>query len=349
MKNLKFLLIASILTTSSFAIEPMKNEAGWSGFVVLGGGNMSYKNNEISGSSQMNLSNETINNRGKANSESSFIPMITGALQYTFDDKKTEIFLGNALEDYLRLDTSTALGIRHEYDNVGIIGVRGLFSTFPTNVWEDPLATGVKREKTDRTSGGIGVKWERIMDSNFEVDFRFRNIDFDNDSNGLSLVNNAAAGTSAGSNGEVYITSDEQKLLSRKGTEASLEFLYTWNLDNKNFIIPSFTYSKHNRDGAARDNDEIELKLTHAYWGSKWVVSSNVFIGTALFDQDNPVYNKKQDANSVGAGVNITYKEPFGWKKFGINANIATAKSDSDIDFYDSELFVATLGLAYRF
>ena len=211
------------------------------------------------------------------------------------------------------------------------------------------MATGVKREKTDRTSSGVGLKWERIMDSNFEVDFRFRNIDFDNDTNGLSLVNNGSAGTSAGSNGEVYITSDEQKLLSRTGTESTVEFLYTWNLDNKNFIIPSFTYTNHNRDGAARDNDEVELKLTHAYWGSKWVVSSNVFIGTALFDQENPVYNKKQDANSFGAGVNITYKEPFGWEKFGINANIATAKSDSEIDFYDSELFVATIGLAYRF
>lgn len=349
MKLIHSLIGLSLVTVSAMAIEPMQKEAGWSGFALLGAGHLNYKNNEVAGSDEIDVKNKRIDNRGSGSSKSTVIPAITGVVRYTFESKKTEVFIGNTLEDYLRLDTSMSLGIRHEYKQVGILGMRLLATTMPTSVWTDPLATGVDRQETDRSSLGMAFKWERIMNSNFEVDFRHRNIKFDTDNNGASLVNNGLAGTSAGSNGEVYITSAQQELLKREGTEDSLELLYTWIINQTNFLVPSMKYTVSNRDGESRDYNEAEFKVSYAHISSKWTVASSIFAGSSFYESNNPVFTKKQDASYIGVGINATYKKPFGWKDWGINANLYSSKSDSDIDFYDSELFIATLGMVYSF
>ncbi len=349
MKIVKILISTSLIVSSLMALEPMQKEAGWSGFVLMGGGGISYESSEISGLKILDLDHKTIQDRSSAKTESGFLPMLTGTVQYTLEDKKTEFFAGNSLEDFLRFDMSLALGARHQFDGVGILGVRFLFSTTPTQVWEDPLLTGVERTSTDRTSKGLGLKWESIMGSNFEVDVRARKFEFDTDRNGISLIDNANAGTSAGTNGEVYITSAQQKLLEREGNMVSIEGLYTWHVNQSHFLIPSIKLTDDNRDGDARDNTRIDLKLSYVFINQHWTVASLVSLGKASYDTENPIFQKKQDTNLMNLGINATYKQVFDWKHWSLNANVFMAKGDSDIDFYDQSLYVATVGVVYSF
>jgi len=331
------------------ALEPMQKESGWSGFLLVGGGGVSYESSEISGLESIDLEHTTTQNRSAPNKESGFLPVLTGTVRYTLEDKKTEFFAGNSLEDFLRFDMSLAIGARHQFDGVGILGLRFLISTVPTQVWEDPLLVGSERTSADRTSAGLGLKWENIMGSKFEVDIRARNIDFDNDQNGISLTNDALAGTSAGSNGEVYISTAQQKLLERKGTLVSMEGLYTWRLGKSHFIIPAVKFTDNDRDGDARDFARTDLKLTYAYITEKWTLATLVLLGKNSYDKENPVFQKKQDSNFFNLGLNATYNAPFGWKNWGVNANTFVARGKSDIEFYDQSLYVATVGVVYNF
>jgi len=330
-------LIATIMVSSSLiALEPMAKESGFSGFAVLGTGYIEYKSNEVAGNKLVDLKNERITGYGTPSKQSQSIPVITGTVKYTLEDKKTEFFLGNSLEDYLRMDSSLSLGVRHKFDDIGILGIRILASVSPTKVYEDPLSVGIKRNTTERTSAGLGIKWENIMDSNFEVDIRARNIEFENDLNGLSLV-----GTT--------INIAEYKDLERDGTMTSAELLYTVSLNEHHTLVPSIKFTSNDRDGAARDYTQSEVKLSYFYFSQKWIVSTLIYAGESSYDKRNPVFDKKQDTDFLGAGVNVTYKQPFGWKHWGINAGFFASRGDSDIDFYDTRLTLATIAVAYHF
>jgi len=353
MKILNSILTASLLITSAMAIEPIQKEAGFSGFVLMGGGYLAYENNEIAGNRLFNVQDSTLDNYGSPTEKKIGIPIFTGTVRYTLENKKTEFFIGNSLEDYLRMDATLALGVRHQFDGIGILGIRLLASTTPTDVWEDPFYKDGNRNDTERKSAGIGLKWESIMGSNFEVDIRARNISFDNDRNGASLnenlTGNGPAGTPTGDHGAVYISNAGQKLLEREGTLTSIEGLYTWNIDGNNFLIPSLKFTNDDRDGDARDSTRADLQLSHIFMNKTWIVASSLYVGSSSYDKDNPVFLKKQDTDYVGGGINLTYKDIFGWKDWALNAGAYASKGDSDIEFYDTNILLATAGIAYSF
>ena len=86
------------------------------------------------------------------------------------------------------MDATIGLGVRHQFDGVGILGVRLLASSTPTEVWADPFTKNKDRQDTERTSTGLGLKGEGIMGSKFEMDFRARSLEFEDDFNGQALV-----------------------------------------------------------------------------------------------------------------------------------------------------------------
>ena len=349
MNIIKSLITALLLSNTVMAIEPIQEEAGWSGFLVLGAGHLKYKNNEVAGSELVDVEDKQINHLGSASYQTTTLPVVTGTLRYTLENKKTELFVGNSLEDFLRMDATLALGIRHDFDGIGILGVRILASATPTEVWEDPFLTGMDRTSTDRSSAGLGLKWERILDSKFDIDFRVRDVTFKNDINGLALVDNLNAGSSAGANGEVFITDTQQKLLEREGILASLELLYTWRVNQNNLLSPSVKYIVNDRDGKARDFSQAEVQLGHAFFNRKWLIATNVFVGQSEYDTENPIFNEYEDKFYYGAGVNATYKRPFGWEHWGVNINASAIKGNSEIDFYDTSAYLVSLALAYNF
>ena len=353
MKIIKTLLATSLIASSLMAIEPIQKEAGWSGFILMGGGYLQYENNEVAGNRLVDVEDKQISNYGSPDSQSTGTPVITGTARYTLENKKTEFFIGNSLEDYLRMDATLALGVRHDFEGLGIMGVRLLASITPTEVWEDPFLKNQDRSDTERTSTGLGLKWESILGSNFEIDIRARKFEFDNDRNGESLnIDKGATGPlggATGDNGAVYIDNAGQKLLEREGTMASIEVLYTWDMNKNNFLIPALKFTNDDRDGDARDSTRTELKLSHIFINQNWIVASSIYAGQASFDEENPIFQKKQDTDFLGGGMNITYKNIFGWQDWNLNGGFYASQGDSDIDFYDTKLFIATLGVAYSF
>lgn len=311
---------------------------------------MELENSEVAGNRLIDLENKQINDYSSPEKESVAFPMATGIVQYTLDGKKTEFFAGNSLEDYLRMDATLALGIRHEFDGLGIMGIRLLASTIPTDVWEDPLDTTQNRTSTERKSAGVGLKWENIMESKFDFDLRARNIEFDNDKNGQSLVSAGLAGTLVPGQTEAqYITNAQQKDLEREGSMASAELTYTWKINDSHILMPAVKFTNSERDGDARDFTQSEIILSHWYNSDDWTIATTVSAAASSYDDDNPVFDNKQDTDFYSAGMNIVYKKPFGWEDWGINAAAFVANGDSDIDFYDTNLFIVTLGMGYKF
>ena len=318
------------------ATEQIPEEGGFSGRVNVGASWLRVKSNTIAGSRFGDLSNDRIDSLfDDPDSETAIMPMINGELRYTFGDTRTQVFLGNAMEDWIRFDLSTAFGVRKQWDETGIFEGAFLFSpVFPAEVWEDPYATGTKRKETDRTSTGGRLAWSRVMNSNFHLSYSYRDIDIDDELSGASLG---------------ALSPAERDMLNREGDHHKAEILYVHQLSENQWIAPTFYYNHFGLDGDAMSNDMYSLMLTHTFATEKWRLVTNLSYGFADYDKRNPIYQKTQDADRYGVSTTLFFPNLFNVENLTGILGVAYWLEDTNIDFYDSEIIAVTASTMYRF
>jgi len=337
-----FITIMLLSVGPAFAIEPIPEESGFSGYLTLGGGYGYVKSNMIAGNAFGNVGKRTIDSlTDDPESSSSGSVQVNFDLRYTFASTRTQLFVGNAMEDALRYDFATQLGVSQELPGKNLVAASFLFSSIPTEVWEDPYVTNFKRSRTDRTSNGFRVAWDRIFGSELQLQYSYRKIDIDDER--------------SGSYGPLGLTPAQQQLLDREGDTTKIDILYRFFFDGKKHaIIPTITYFNYDLDGDARSNDGMDFQLSYGYNSEAFSVVVNGLIGYADYDKRNPIYGKTQDEDRYGAGVIAFYHNPFGWsapffKKTSLYVKTDYLNSDANIDFYDTEIFSAGAGLFFRF
>ncbi len=344
MKITNSIIVASLLT-STLAAAPISNEDGFGGFIAAGVTTMELKNNMIAGSvfnDEMTDKNiNTITN--SADSKNSTTPSVNYNFKYTFADIQTEIFLGTQLQDVLSFDRTNALGIRKNFDGLGIFSVAVLASSMPTQVWEDPYATDKGRDTTDMTSSGLSVKWEGILESNFDLELRARTYDIDDEKSGET-------GARAGEKAHGLTDNQLNDKLDREGDVTQTILSYRIEFNDSNSLKTSLRYSDYDLDGDAMEHKKTGIKLDYLYIGSKWNFAVSANVADDDYDNKNPLYNDEADATIYGGSLTAMYKDPFGWSKnLSLTATLATYEMDSDIDFYDASMTMANVGILYKF
>jgi hypothetical protein len=328
-------IILALVCSPALAFEPIPNESGFDGFVRLGGGYSWVKSNMVAGSALGDVSQKKINSiKDEPNSKSSAIPQLNWNVKYTFASTRTQLFAGDRLEDVFRFTATTQAGVRQEFDRIGITGISFVFSTLPTDVWKDPYVTNKRRKKTDRTSKGIRLAWEHILNSNFDLDYTYRKINVDKERSGKFLGLSGA----------------RKNRLDRSGANHQLKGAYFYKIGKQHIISPAVILDSLDLDGSAMRGYTGDFQLTYAYFSDKIDVSVNGLIGYADYDKKNPVYNKTRNNTRYGGGVLASWKNPFGWEPFGIEkfrlyGQTGYFSSDSNIDFYDTHIFQATVGV----
>jgi hypothetical protein len=330
------ILIGCFAGAFAAAIDPIPEEGGFSGRVNVGASWLRVKSNMVSGSKFGDLSSDRINSiYDEPDSETNINPAFGGELRYTIADTRTQFFLGSALIDRLRFDLSQAFGVRKQWDETGIFEGAFLFSTIPTEVWEDPYVAGAKREETDRTSKGGRLSWSRIYNSNFHATYSYRDIEIDDELSGTSAA--------------LTLNPADQALLSREGDHHQAEILYTHQLCENQWLAPAFQYDHYGLDGDAMGNDMYSLQLTHTFATEKWRLVSNLSYGFANYEERNPIYQKTQDADRYGISTTLLYPNFFNVKNLTGILGVAYLLEDSNIDFYDTEIIAVTASTMYTF
>jgi hypothetical protein len=329
-------VLAGVLGVSGQALarDPIPEESGLSGSLALGAGALDYSSNTVVGTSFFDAADDTINDLGSPGSDSTAIPVFSYSLKYTFAESRTQLFAGNALPDFLSFDFASQFGVRKAFGGIGILGVAYLKTSFPAKVWEDPYLTGTRRNKTDRTSDGVALKWEQMFDSHFTVELRSRKISIDDELSGQSIV---------------PPLSDPKNSLGREGDQQSLEVLYEYALDKENLIVPSFTYTNFDLDGNAVKNERYVGQLSYAHLTPGYNLIVNGSYGTASYDKSNPVFGEKNGADIYGLAANIFFKQPFGLQAWQAFAGAGYYKEDTDISFYTTEATLFNIGMLYKF
>jgi len=340
-KFLPLIVVAVMLSVSpAYAIEPIPEESGFSGYLSIGGGYNYVKSNMIAGNTFGSVGNRTVDSlTDSPDSNSAGSLQFNYDLRYTFASTRTQAFLGTSMEDALRYDLATQLGVSQELPGKNLVAASFLFSSIPTEVWEDPYVLYAKRSRTDRTSSGFRLAWDRIFGSELQLQYSYRKIDIDDEWSGFALGLNPI----------------ERSLLDREGDTYKADILYRFFFDGKkHVIIPSVTYFNFDLDGDAMSNDGFDFQLSYGYNGDRFAFVLNGLIGYADYDKRNPIYGKTQDEDRYGASLIAFYHNPFGWqapffKKTSLYFKTDYFESDANIDFYDTEFFSAGTGFFFRF
>jgi len=320
------------------AIEPIPQTPGWRGFVVGGAGYIDLKSNFVAGNGLIDIGHETISSIYDApQSDSTWHPLFTGEINYTFEDQ-WQIFLGTSLEDAVTLDGVAQFGVRKDIGSSGVLQGGYLFSGIPTQTWEDPYAEGVKREETDRDSSGLRLQWDRVMGSAFELTFSYRDISIDKERSGQGVTS-------------VSCDVACQDLLRRDGDQYSFDVSYLYKLGegSRHLLRPMVRYTINDREGDAISGDAYRLQLSYIFLGQGYTVASNIAYGGSGEDERNPLFGVTTDSSRYAIDTTLFYRLPAASGRWQAVGSILWGKDDSNVRFYDSDIFNVNLGVMYRF
>jgi len=89
--------------------------------------------------------------------------------------------------------------------------------------------------------------------------------------------------------------------------------------------------------------------LTHIYNSEQYSFITNLDWSDADFDKKNPIYNKIRNDDRLGGSFTAVYKKPFGLKDWNLLGSLAYYDSDSNIDFYNTNIRLFSISAMYRF
>ena len=332
---LPFLLLSPITQAEVIRIP---TESGWSGAIGFGLGYSQYSSNLTAGTRFSKLGSDTVSS---IQSEPESSHKLNGNpyfdIRYTFAEQRGQLFLGNLLQDAVRLDLAQQIGYRQELKDNGIVSASLVFSGLPIDVWQDSYQEGSPRQETKRSSNGFRLDWDSIAGSQASTSYTYRKVSLDQDLNGTWAVEND------------LIDASQQKDLQRGGELHQFEMSYNVLAGKGRFFIPAIKYTQRNLDGAAMAGHSYGLQLTYASFHQSFSTIINGYWGQRIHDQDNPIYQQKTDSTEWALNANLFYHSPFGLNGWDLVSSASYAIANSAVDFHDVAAKSLRFNLLYRF
>lgn len=191
-RNVALLLFFALAMQPAISIAAtlVPTKGGVGGYVNVGAGVVTVESNVLASLAEglVDTSDPLIDDVNEApGDEAGVIPQVNFELSYTFEESRTQVYLGNLLEDFLTFDLSALAGIRQEVGKAGIVGLALVNTSLATEVWSDPYLTGSDREETDRIASGYRLTWDRVFGSGLELEYSSKEIDIDDERSGVGL------------------------------------------------------------------------------------------------------------------------------------------------------------------
>lgn len=336
--SLVFALVVILVGSPASALDPIPQQPGFSGYIQPGVGYMNVESNTVAKILSFDLSNQRIDSLDdEPDSESTAIFTVPFKLAYTFANGRTEAFLGTEVGDMLSFDAAQQLGLKQDIGSLGVFQAGLLFSG-NVKVWRDPYLTDRNRDDTSRQNVGGQLVWDRVLESDLELKYAFRRVDIGNESSGNAIAE---------------LTNADRDRLDRNGTVHRASAGYLLKLGDNHKLRPQISINYDDLDGEAMANTGYDLQLTYLYNLNPITLVLNGYFGQADYDKRNPVFGKTREDDRYGASATAYYTNPWGWSLLGSQparffAIGAWAAADANIDFYNQEIAVGMVGMAFQ-
>ncbi|MCL1595419.1 MAG: DUF2860 domain-containing protein [Actinomycetia bacterium] len=334
-----FTLLIVMTANSVLAIDSIPKNSGFSGFILAAPGSFGVENNLA-----VRASPPLLDDVGNPQIASIFespslrsVPslLFAGELNYTFASTRTQVFLGNRIEDLLRLDVSFGFGLRQELSDGSILAGSILATPTEMKVWSDPYVEGMDRVKTYRDAPGARLRWGRILKTGLEATLTYRKYRHDQETSGSWLIDQGR------------LDSSQQSLLDRNGNIWNAQVSYRMK-SGSHVFEPAIRYTDNDFDGSAMANKGPSIRLTYLYITPKLVLDANMLYHGYKGKEVHPIYGEVLDARRWGATLTAFY-DLFKAKRLRAMLSVEYVREDANIDFFDSSVRSISVGVIWRY
>lgn len=310
-------------------------EGGFSGFITPLVGYANVKSQFHTDGNNRRTS--SLNSSGQTSSNA-----VVGALfelRYTFLEARTEVYGGIPAENIREGGfTQAEIGVRHWLGDGTRLSLGVLPEPIvPNKTWQDPFIVDGRRSRTNLDSIGLRARVDNILETRLGLRYEFVRQEVDDERSGSFLASQPGN----------TLTQDDLDSLERDADFHRFTATYGFPITEQFFLRPGLRYTYGDADGDSNSFDAIRPELGMFYSGERFDTSLNLLYERSWFDEENPIYDDKRDANDFGATFLFGYKKPFGWESFRIDTIASFRKSDSDIDFYDARGSFISVGGTY--
>ncbi|MCG9650991.1 DUF2860 domain-containing protein [Vibrio brasiliensis] len=327
MSTKPIMLSAAIFCTAP-AMAQLSDTAGISGEVSLSAGYLSSTSNFNTDA------NATItDNTQKGESDSNVMPLPLGSVAYTFGSQlDKQFYVGTSREDIAVGTLALELGYKQQLANGTVIDASFLPTIMSGETWADPFKTGSDRSETDETGNAFRVKLSNINNSGFSLDTAYASQEVENERSGLDSGYASSA-----------------QLLKRDADKLYLKGDYRLRIDQATFLAPSITFVKSDAEGDA---------YSYNSWGGELslfkVIERHQFALTAgythfSYDASHPVYNTTRSDDEFSLFAAYEYKQFMDLQDWSLISFAGYGQSDSNINFYDEQQLLFSVGMNYKF
>ncbi len=322
------LAMASYLPHAS--ARPLANEAGWQLTLNVNAGFIDSQS-QMSTDSDNKITRD-LNNPGQSVSSAIVFPL--ARLDYTFNDLKTQLFVGNSLENVSEGQFQLELGASHQL-NSGSTVTLAWIPLLPgfKEAWQDPYLQNQARSKTDQDTQGLRFEWANIAGSLFSIKYGYAKNELDHELSGQSLA----------------LSEMEMGLLDRNSHYHKGSLDLSVPLGDGLFFEPAVIYTRGDAKGEAMSYDEYGTRLSLIKLHDRHRIAGNLFYSHADYDKANPIFNIKQKDDNWGLFAFYSYKAPFNWQNASFTLFGAWTDTHSNIRFYKSDMLSLAAGMAYTF
>lgn len=304
-------LCAPLIGSGTALAEDPQSSLGFHGDLMVGGMWNSTDNRLVPGDDNKQV--DSLAGDGETESDWSFMAM--GNLSYT-TSTGTRIFFS--------ADGSFSAGIGQEIAGIADVSLAGVY--LQGEVWKDPYLTGTNRDDTDEARLGGRLNIDGILGTGLNFGYSSMGVEVDED-----------------------LIGKKEALLQREGVIHSFTTGYAIPLDDNNSLVPQLQYESGDLDGASNRYDRWGGGLTHTFTNKYLLIATTFSANKAEYDHRHPIFEKTRDEEIYAVSSTVSWLNPLGFENYVVSATASYARTNANINFFDSADTMVGMGIGYRF
>ncbi len=229
-------------------------------------------------------------------------------------------------------DFYSQLGYRYEINDSSSISLGYIPGLLTKEVWNDPYATQTDRVKTDLNFDGWVMDWKNFMDTGYSLQLATGSIDIEDEMSGQQTLPPLSQ-VELDRQGQVYYGAISRSISLVDNIQLE------WQLD----------YLQSDLDGKAKENQGIGGETEVSINNGRHITQLGLSINSRNYETAHPIFNKTRQDTDLGLSATYIYAAPFDWQQTALVARAGWDTTESNIDFYDSEQWLLTVGINHRF
>ena len=283
--------------------------------------------------SQLNTStNQTISsfNQSAPSDNNSFVAPL-GNLKYTFGrGLEKQVYIGTSRADVAVGTLAAEIGYKEAFQDGMEIDVSYLPTLLNGEVWQDPFVTGAKRHKTKVNGNAFRLKVNKLFGSVFSLDTAYYQREIRNEHSGEDLG----------------LSLDQQRLLGRDSSAIYIKSSAALQFPTMAFVSPSLIFIDNTADGDAMSFRSYGGELSIFQFLPQQRIGLTLGYHQRDYASNHPIFDTKRSDEQLKLFLAYEYSMTPYWSIVSLAGYNAT---DSNIEFYDEDNYLVTLGVNFKF